>query len=93
MVLLESMMQGVIGLCAGAAFAWIILHAVGTTDFSSMTAGTDVLGVRIPPMRLSVTAGPVVEAGLVTFFTMLVGALAPAIRAARLKPVEATRYV
>ena len=93
MVLLESLMQGVIGLCAGAALAWIILNAVGTTDFSSMTAGTDVLGVRIPPMRLSVTAGPVVEAGLVTFVTMLVGALAPAIRAARLKPVEATRYV
>jgi putative ABC transport system permease protein len=93
MVLLEALMQGVIGLCAGAALAWVILHAIGTTDFSSMTAGTDVLGVRIPPMRLSVTAGPVVEAALVTFVTMIVGALAPAIRASRLKPVEATRYV
>ena len=94
MVLLEALMQGVIGLCAGAALAWAILHAVGTIDYSSMTAGTDVLGVAPRPRcACRCTAGPVVEAGLVTFVTMLVGALAPAIRAARLKPVEATRYV
>jgi ABC-type lipoprotein release transport system permease subunit len=93
MVLLEALMQGVIGLCAGVALAWLILHGIGTLDYSGLTGGTDVLGARLPPMRLSVTEGPVAEAALVTFVTMLVGALAPAIRAARLKPVEATRYV
>ncbi len=93
MVLLEALMQGVIGLCAGVALAWLILHGIGTLDYSGLTGGADVLGVRLLSIRLSITAGPVVEAGLVTFVTMLVGALAPAIHAARLRPVEATRYV
>lgn len=93
MVVLEALMQGVIGLCIGVALSWAILHAVGVADFSSLTAGTDVLGARLPPMRFSVAAGPVAEAALVTFATMIAGALAPAIRAARLRPVEATRYV
>jgi putative ABC transport system permease protein len=93
MVLIEALMQGVMGLCVGVAIAWAILHGIGTVDFSSVTGGADILGARLPPMRLSVTARPVAEAALVTFATMLVGSLAPAIRAARLKPVEATRYV
>jgi ABC-type antimicrobial peptide transport system permease subunit len=93
MVLLEALMQGAIGLCAGIALAWTILHGLGTLDYSGLTGGADVLGARLPPMRLSVTVGPVVEAAFVTFVTMMIGALVPAIRAARLKPVEATRYV
>lgn len=93
MVLLEALMQGVIGLCIGVALSWVILQAIGVADFSGLTAGADVLGARLPPMRFAVAAGPVAEAALVTFATMIAGALAPAIRAARLKPVEATRYV
>jgi putative ABC transport system permease protein len=93
MVLLEAMLQGVIGLCAGVTFAWVLMHVIGTIDYGGLTAGTDVLGVRLEAVRLSVSAIAVLQAGLVTFVTMLAGALAPAVRASHLRPVEATRYV
>ena len=44
-------------------------------------------------LRLSVMPGPVAAAALTALLTVVAGGLAPAIRASRLKPVEATRYV
>jgi putative ABC transport system permease protein len=93
MVLLEALLQGAIGLLAGIALAWVLLHAIGTVDYSSLTAGTDILGAHLGVVRLTLNPGAVSEAAVVTFLTMLAGALAPAMRASRLKPVEATRYV
>ena len=94
MVLLEALLQGFIGLGLGFALAWAILHGFGTVDFSSFGGNADVLGARLPDaVRLSLNRGSVVLAGVTTMLTMLVGGLAPAIRASRLKPVEATRYV
>jgi ABC-type lipoprotein release transport system permease subunit len=93
MVFLEALLQGLIGLVAGVALAWALLHGVGTVDYRGLTANTDVLGVRLDVVYLAVDAGAVANAAAVTLLTMLAGALAPAIRASRLKPVEATRYV
>jgi ABC-type lipoprotein release transport system permease subunit len=93
MVFLEALLQGLIGLLVGVALAWALLHVIGTVDYSGLTANTDILGVRLDVVRLAVNAGAVAEAAIVTLLTMLAGALVPAIRASRLKPVEATRYV
>jgi ABC-type lipoprotein release transport system permease subunit len=93
MVFLEALLQGLIGLLLGVALAWGLLHAVGTVDYTGLTANTDILGVRLDVVRLAVNPGAVAEAGVVTLLTMLAGALVPALRASRLKPVEATRYV
>jgi ABC-type lipoprotein release transport system permease subunit len=94
MVLLEAVLQGVIGFFIGLALAWALLHGVGTADLSGLTGGSDVLGTRLPDvLRLSVHPSSVPAAGIATVLTMLAGGLLPAIRASRFKPVEATRYV
>lgn len=94
MVVLETLLQGVIGFVAGLSLAWVLLHGIGTVDFSSIGGGVDVLGARLPDaMRLTVHTASVLSAALITVLTMLAGGLIPAIRASRLKPVEAMRYV
>lgn len=93
MVLLEVLLQGLIGFFAGLVFAWMLLHGIGTADLGGLVGG-DVLGAPMPEtLRLSVQPGPVAAAALTALLTMLAGGLIPAIRASRLKPVEATRYV
>ena len=94
MVLLETLIQGAIGFLVGVALAWALLHGIGTADFSGLTGDTDILGARLPgALRLSVVPASVSSAALVTLLTMLAGGLIPAVRASRLKPVEAARYV
>jgi putative ABC transport system permease protein len=93
MVLLEALLQGLIGFCAGIGLAWALMHGIGSIDYAGLTKDTDILGTRLGVIHLALQAGASAQAGLVTIVTMLVGALAPAIRASRLKPVEATRYV
>ena len=93
MVFLEALLLGLIGLVVCVALAWALLHALGTLDYSGLTEGTDILGARLGVVRFSVNAGAFAEAAVVTLLTMLAGALVPAVRASRLRPVEATRYV
>ena len=81
-----------------------ILLANGETVTASRTenaelfwatfGGMDVLGAKMPEtLRLSLAWPAVASAGLTTLLTMLAGGLLPAVRASRLKPVEATRYI
>jgi ABC-type lipoprotein release transport system permease subunit len=94
MVLLEALLQGVIGFVIGLVLAWALLHGMGTADLSGLAGGGDVLGARIPEvLRLAVHWRSVPVAGIATVLTMLAGGLLPAIRASGFKPVEATRYV
>jgi len=94
MVVLEALLQGLIGFGAGLALAWALLHGMGTANLSGLTGGSDVLGAPMPgALKLAVHPGSVLSAGFTTILTMLAGGLLPAIRASRLKPVEATRYV
>ena len=92
-MLLEVLLQGIIGFVAGVVIAWALLHGIGTAELGSVVTG-DMLGAPMPEtLRLSVQPGPVGAAALTALLTMLAGGLPPAIRASCLKPVEATRYV
>jgi ABC-type lipoprotein release transport system permease subunit len=97
MVVLEALLQGLIGFAIGLGLALAMLYGMGDVALGSAfgnAGGSDMLGARMPQvLALSVHLPSVAEAAIVTLLTMLAGALVPAIRASRLKPVEATRYV
>ena len=92
MVLFEALWQAGLAFVAGVLIAAAFLYGVGTVDLSSMMKG-DVMGVRMPShVELSLFPGSLRGAALTAFFTAIVGAIIPAFRAARLKPVEALRH-
>jgi ABC-type antimicrobial peptide transport system permease subunit len=94
MIGLEALLQGVVGFALGLALAWALLHGMGAVDFASLGGGADMLGARLPEtMRMFVHPASVADAAFVSLVTALSGGLVPAVRASRLKPVEATRYV
>lgn len=93
MVLLESLWQAALAFVVGVGLATAVLHLMGSVDLSSMMQG-DVMGARLPSdVKLALDPGSLTGAGLTALFTALVGGLLPAVRAARLKPVEALRHV
>lgn len=93
MIMLESLLLGVLGFAIGVALASGILHGLGTATLGGI-GNTDVMGVRMPEtMTLTVRSAPVIKAAVISALTMLAGGLIPAIRAARLNPVDAMRYV
>ena len=92
MVLFEALWQAGIAFAVGVVLAAIILYGMGSSDLSSMAKG-DVMGVRMPShVELSLYPAALKGAALTAFLTALAGALLPAFRAARLKPVEAMRH-
>jgi ABC-type lipoprotein release transport system permease subunit len=92
MILFEAMWQAGIAFVIGVAIACAVLYGVGTSDLSTMAKG-DVMGVRMPShLELSLFPASLKGAALTAFLTAIVGALIPAFRAARLKPVEALRH-
>jgi ABC-type lipoprotein release transport system permease subunit len=94
MVVLEALLLGAIGFTLGVAFAFALLHGIGTVDFGAVGGGGDMMGARLPDaLRLRVDLGAVASAAVTTLLTMLAGGLIPALRASRLQPIEATRYV
>jgi len=94
MVLLETLLLGAIGFTLGLALAYAILHGIGTVNLGGLSGGSDMLGARMPEvLALHVHAPSVIGAAVTTLLTMLAGGLLPALRASRLKPIEATRYV
>jgi putative ABC transport system permease protein len=92
MIMVESMWQGLLGFVVGVGLAAAVLYGIGTVDLASQMGG-DVMGVRMPSqLVLGVDPASLVGAGVTAFFTALLGALLPAFRAMRLKPVEALRH-
>lgn len=92
MVMFEALWQGVIAFVAGVSIAAAVLYGIGTVDLSTIAQG-DVFGVRMPSkMELALDWRSLQGAATVAFFTSLLGALIPALRAARLNPVEALRH-
>ncbi len=93
LVLAESAIQGLVGLAAGVLLAFGLMVLLGNVSLGSL-GQVDLMGVRLPSqVHASVHLVGLESAAVTTLFTALVGGLWPAIRAARLKPVEATRYV
>ncbi|MCC6811437.1 MAG: ABC transporter permease [Deltaproteobacteria bacterium] len=92
MVLLEAFWQAAIGFALGVVIATATLYAVGTVDLGTIMQG-DIMGVRMPSrMVLRLYPETLIGAAFTSFLTALLGALIPAARAARLKPVEALRH-
>jgi len=94
MILLETLLLAASGFSLGVGLACALLYGMGSAHLDSLGGGIDVLGARMPDtIRLTVYGGPVISASVVAIATMLLGGLLPAIRAARLAPVEAMRHV
>ena len=93
MVLFEALWQAGIAFAVGVLLAAVVLYGImGTSDLSTVMKG-DVMGVRMPShVEMSLYPGALKGAAITAFFTALAGALLPAFRAARLKPVEALRH-
>jgi len=52
------------------------------------------MGVRLPEtLHLAVRSAPVIKAAVIAALTMIAGGLLPAVRAARLHPIDAMRHV
>jgi putative ABC transport system permease protein len=93
MILLESILLGILGFAIGVGLAFAILYGLGSTSLGGL-GNTDVMGVRLPEtLALGVRSGPVISAAIVATLTMLAGGLIPALRAARLNPIDAMRHV
>lgn len=92
LVITEALLQGVLAFAVGAALGTGILYGIGTVDLSSVMQG-DVMGARMPSrIDLAVQVVAVRNAALVAFATVVVGGVIPAVRAARLRPVDAMRH-
>ncbi len=92
LVLTEALLQGVLAFAIGLTLAALVLYGVGTVDLTTIMKG-DVLGARMPSaVKLELQLAAVQSAAWVSLGTMLVGSLLPALRAARLRPVEAMRH-
>jgi putative ABC transport system permease protein len=86
--LIESLLTAGIGFLIGGAVAWLlglaVSRALGGVGFGAATFTTNVIQLRVGPSDLLAALGLALAVGLF-------GGLAPARRAARLRPVEALR--
>lgn len=92
MILIESLWQATVAFIVGLALAAAILYGIGSVDLSASMKG-DVMGVRMPSeLKLALVPSALWSAAITAFVTAALGALLPAVRAMRLKPVEALRH-
>jgi putative ABC transport system permease protein len=86
--LLESVLIALAGFALGSALAWLaaagISAAIGDVSTLSSSSGATLVALRVGALDLAFAFGLALAIGLG-------GALLPALRAARLRPVEATR--
>ncbi len=91
LIVTEALLQGVVGLVVGLALSAALLYGAGSVNLGELASG-DVMGIRFPAqVTLRMPMSAVVSATVTIAATMLVGGLLPALRAARLVPVDAMR--
>ncbi len=89
----EVLLQGVLGFALGVLAALLVLWGMGSISLAAFSQ-SDVMGVRFPEtIRPELHWEALKNAAVTAFGTVFVGGFWPALRAARLSPVEATRYV
>jgi len=86
--LIESIVVALLGFALGGACAWalgrVISYLLGGVAFASQTFTTNVITLRVGPRDLAMALA-------LSLFIGLVGGIFPALRASRLRPVEALR--
>jgi ABC-type lipoprotein release transport system permease subunit len=93
LMLTEAILQGIIGFFVGLALALPLLHLMSGVTFSGLS-GQDMLGIRLPSsVPIHLVGASVVSAAITAFATVIFGGFWPAVRAARMRPVQATRSV
>ncbi len=94
LILFESFFLAVIAVVVGSTVGWAIIACFGASgmDLSMLAAGMDYLGVE-RVLYPYLESSQVVGASVTTFVIAILFSLFPAIRAARLAPVEAIRQV
>lgn len=92
LILTEALLQGAISFVVGVTIAAAFLYGFGTIDLSGFVQG-DIMGTRMPTLvELHLEPGSIKRALIVAFGTMFFGSVIPALRAARLRPVDAMRH-
>ena len=86
--LIESVVVALLGFVLGGVCAWALGYLIslllGGVAFASQTFTTNVITLRVGPRDLAMALG-------LSLFIGLVGGIFPALRASRLRPVEALR--
>jgi len=86
--LVESLATALLGFAVGGSLAWLlgiaISAALGGVGFGAATFTTSVVALRVGAVDLA-------AALILSLLVGLLGGLAPALRAARLRPIEALR--
>lgn len=86
--MIEALLLALAGFAAGTLAAWLLSHALasvlGNITFPAATFTTTVISLRVGPFDMAVGFALALAIGLL-------GGLAPALRASRMRPVEALR--
>jgi putative ABC transport system permease protein len=94
MILTEAMFLGVIGTAAGFVIGYLMYIPLSTSGLNLTTFSEGLRSFGVGAIVYPVfTAGVILNALLVIPLMAVVGAVYPAIRAMRLEPVRAIRYV
>ena len=89
LIVAESLLQGALAIVAGTAVTAAAFWAIGDLHMGEAFSG-DFVGMRLPSViHLTIQGASVKAATFTAFSTVFVGGLWPALRAARLSPVEA----
>jgi putative ABC transport system permease protein len=91
MIVLESLLQGLLGLAAGLALVMVVNAVVGTVHLGAISQ-SDMVGVRMPEaIHLKLALGAVKNAAITVLVSMFFAGLIPAWRASRLQAADAVR--
>lgn len=84
LVMTEALLQGLVAFAVGFALAAALIFGIGTVHLEGLSS-QDLMGARLPDtVRLALNGTAVASAALTALLTVTLGAIIPAVRAARL---------